>query len=112
MNDVGDAGHGVADEVAVGDIAGDDFESIAGIERAIVAESANGDIAEVVVILTEDATNEIGTDFAGRAGDENAFHEAFLYGSLEMLGTLRSRRNTMPQMMSAVLRGCKQLIGG
>jgi hypothetical protein len=72
MNDVGDAGHGAADDVAVGDISGSGFEAIVGVERAIVAESANGDIAEVV--LVEDATNKVGADFAGRAGDENAFH--------------------------------------
>ena len=75
VDDVGDAGHGAADDVAVGDIAGNDFEAIVGVERAIVAESANGDIGEVVwTLLTEDATNEIGADFAGRAGDEDAFH--------------------------------------
>ena len=89
MNDVGDAGHGAADDVAVGDIASDDFEAIVGIERAIVAESANGDVGEVVVTLIEDATNEIGADFAGCAGDEDAFHEGFLFLSFEMLVTLR-----------------------
>jgi len=77
MNDVGDAGHGAADDIAVGNIACDDFETITGNQRAIVAESAKADIAEVVMI--EDATNEIGANFAGRAGDENAFHEAFLF---------------------------------
>jgi hypothetical protein len=106
MNDVGYAGHRAADDITVGDIASDDFEAIVGIERAIVAESANGEIAGVIV--TEDATNEIGADFAGRAGDEDAFHEAFLFWSFEP----SLRRNTMPQMMSAVLRGCKQMIGG
>ena len=79
VNDVGDAGHGAADDVAVGDIAGHDFEAIMGNERAIVAEGANGDIGEVVVTLIEDATNEIGADFTGCAGDENAFHEGFLF---------------------------------
>ena len=31
MDDVGDAGHGAADDVTVGDIAGDDFETVVGI---------------------------------------------------------------------------------
>ena len=51
MDDVGDAGHGAADDVAVRRwLAGDDFEAIVGVERAIVAEGANGDIGEVIVI--------------------------------------------------------------
>lgn len=95
MNDVADASHGAADDVAVGDIAADDFEPIVGVERAIVAESANRDIAEVIV--SEDATNEIGADFAGRAGDENAFHEAFLFFTLrDACDPSLLRRNTMP----------------
>jgi hypothetical protein len=80
VDDVGDAGHSAADHVAIGDVAGDDFKARVGIERAVVAEGANRDTSEVVVIvLIEDATNEIGADFAGRAGDENAFHETFLF---------------------------------
>ena len=77
VDDVGNAGHGAADYVAIGDIAGDDLGAIVGIERAVVAEGANGNVAEVVV--TEDATNEVGANFSGRAGDENAFHETFLF---------------------------------
>jgi hypothetical protein len=72
MDDVRDAGHGAADDIAVGDIAGDNFEAIARIGRAIVAEGANRDVAEVIVI--EDATDEVGADFARGAGDEDAFH--------------------------------------
>jgi hypothetical protein len=76
MNDMSDASHGAADDVPFGDIASDDFEAIVGTEGAIVAESANRDVGGIVAI--EDTTNEIGADLAGRAGDENAFHEAFL----------------------------------
>jgi hypothetical protein len=95
MNDVGDAGHGAADDVAVRDIASDDFEPVVRVERTIVAESANRDIAEVIVI--EDATNEMGADFAGRAGDENAFHEAFLVFTLrDACDPSLLQRNTMP----------------
>jgi len=79
-----------------------------GIERAIVAEGADGDVGEVV-ILSEDAMDEIGADFAGGAGDEDAFHEGFLFLRFEMFGTVRSRGRTMIPMMRAVLRGCKQI---
>lgn len=94
MNDVGDAGHGAADDVAVGDIAGDDFEAIVGIKRAIVAEGANRDVAEVIVILIEGAMDEIGTDFAGRAGNKDAFHEGFLFWRFLNSRVRRFRENT------------------
>ena len=41
--------------------------------RAVVAEGADGDVGEVFV--GEDVMDEIGADFAGSAGDEDAFHE-------------------------------------
>lgn len=73
VDDVSDVFHGAADYVAVGDVAGDDFQAVVECERAIVAEGADGDVGEVVV--GEDVMDEIGADFAGSAGDEDAFHE-------------------------------------
>jgi hypothetical protein len=83
----GGGGHGAADDVTVGDVAGDDFETVVGIQGTIVTESADGDVAEVLV--GEDAMDEIGANFASCTGDEDAFHEGFLLGRFHRLEEIR-----------------------
>jgi hypothetical protein len=82
---VRNADDGATNDIAIGNIPGHDFEPLARIQRAVVAERANGDIAELIVI--EDATDEIRSDLAGRASNENAFHGIRLRGWFEVIAS-------------------------
>jgi hypothetical protein len=77
--------HRVADAVAVGDVAGDDFEVVAAIEAVEPAPRLQGVVVDQCPDpgpVREEALGEVAADEAAGAGDEDALaipvHAAYL----------------------------------
>ena len=70
VQDVRDIAQGIVNEGAVGNAAAHDFEAIAGRQQALMAQGADDRV--LAARVREAAVDEMGTDFAGGARDENA----------------------------------------
>jgi hypothetical protein len=74
VHDVGDAAHRSTNGFAIGNISSYELQSLPRFEPAVVTKSANDDVRVIIVMVMQHAANEMRSDLAGRAGNEDALH--------------------------------------